>query len=119
MGSKMTYTDQEIAIVVHEANRGFQMITDDPCPSPTWPAESQEIQASVIQGVRNARRGMTPRQLHEAWQRDKEQHGWKFGPIKDGINKTHPCMVPYDQLPEFQRTKDELFLTIVSVLASR
>lgn len=25
------------------------------------------------------------------------------------VNRTHPCMVPYDQLPQEQRVKDHLF----------
>jgi hypothetical protein len=40
-----------------------------------------------------------------------------YGEVKDAVAKTHPCMVPYDDLPEFQRKKDALFLAIVRVLA--
>jgi hypothetical protein len=112
------YTDEEIATVVHEANRGMQMIQGDPCPSSTWAVESDEIKQSVIAGVRRARQGATPRQLHHEWFGDKLEAGWTFGPIKDGVKKTHPCMVPYDQLDRDQRAKDEVFIAIVSVLAS-
>lgn len=30
--------------------------------------------------------------------------------------KTHPCMVPFEELPEFQQKKDKLFMVIVDVL---
>ena len=33
------------------------------------------------------------------------------------VAKTHPCMVPFDQLPEWQQKKDKLFLAIVRALA--
>lgn len=32
----MTYTDEDVARVVHEANRALQEIHGDECPSPPW-----------------------------------------------------------------------------------
>lgn len=112
------YTDEEIAIVVHEANCGIQYITGDPSPSDHWPALDPETKLVVVRGVGNARRGLTPRQMHDEWFRDHLDHGWRYGPIKDRHNKTHPNMVPYDSLPPSQRVKDELFIAITSIMAS-
>jgi hypothetical protein len=49
--------------------------------------------------------------------KQKVKDGWVLGHIKDGAKKTHPCMVPYNQLPEGQRKKDHLFRAIVLALA--
>lgn len=53
---------------------------------------------------------------HNAWMEDKVKDGWVFGEKKDAEAKTHPCIVPFDQLPEFQQKKDELFCAIVDAL---
>lgn len=35
--------------------------------------------------------------------------GWKYGPNKDFERKEHPCLVPYNELPEIQQRKDAVF----------
>ena len=44
----------------------------------------------------------------------KTAEGWSWGPVKDPERKQHPCMVPYDQLPQEQRAKDYIFRAIVN-----
>ncbi len=46
---------------------------------------------------------------------DLSQLSWDAAP--DPIAKTHPCLVPYGELPPEQKAKDELFLSIVRALA--
>jgi hypothetical protein len=36
---------------------------------------------------------------------------------RDPEKKTHPCMLPYAELPESQKKKDDLFLTTVRAMA--
>ena len=57
--------------------------------------------------------GLTPEESHNGWLAHKEKEGWVYGTIKDAVAKTHPCMVPYSQLPPEQRIKDHLFSTVV------
>lgn len=46
------------------------------------------------------------RNIHETWAQQREKQGWKFGSVYDGINKLHPCMIPYEDLPESERDID-------------
>lgn len=48
---------------------------------------------------------------------DKIRLGWNRGPVKDGVRKTHPNLVPYHQLPPGQQAKDRLFIAIVRALS--
>lgn len=112
----MVYSDEQIARVIHEANRVLQDIQGDNAPSQPWACEPDELRQNVILGVRNARRGLTPEQHHQAWLEDKRQHGWRYGAEKDPQLKTHPCMVPFDQLPRYQQDKNILFIAIVRAL---
>jgi len=51
-------------------------------------------------------------EIHEEWMMHKLHQGWKYGEVKDEEKKTHPCLVPYDQLPESQKLKDLVFKVI-------
>lgn len=57
-----------------------------------------------------------PEDSHNSWLAEKESGGWVYGPEKDEGAKTHPCMVPYDDLPVEQRRKDALFLAVARTL---
>lgn len=55
---------------------------------------------------------------HDNWLKQKVAEGWVYGEVKDPEAKTHPCCVPYEELPESQKFKDLLFrlaLTTASV----
>lgn len=59
--------------------------------------------------------------VHESWMRDKLAAGWVYGPEKrpDATPPTHPCLVPYAELPEAQRAKDAIFrdVTLTTLIA--
>lgn len=46
------------------------------------------------------------RMEHDRWMAAKRRDGWRHGPTKDSDAKTHPCLVPYDQLPPDEQEKD-------------
>lgn len=115
----MKFTPEQIARVAHEANRVLQIIEEDPAPSLSWNFASEEQRASAVDGVQAALSGKTPEGLHENWVEFKAAGGWTYGPVKDELEKTHPCMVPYDQLPANQQVKDHLFSAIVRTLGDQ
>lgn len=115
----MTYTDEEVARVVHEANRAIQDIDGDECPSPPWASEDPAVRALTIRGVRLARGGLPPEALHDAWCDGKRAQGWVYGETKDRTLKTHPCMVPYAQLPQRQQAKDRILRAITVALTAQ
>lgn len=107
---------EQIARVVHEANRALQHIQGDPTPSPPWDQAPQSQRQSALEGVLDALAGSTPAELHRDWVTHKLRSGWRYGPVKDEAAKTHPCMVPYDELPNHQKLKDRMFIAIVDAL---
>lgn len=44
--------------------------------------------------------------VHENWSMGRIREGWTYGPRRDDNNKTHPCLVPYDQLSESEKEYD-------------
>lgn len=111
-----TLTVDQIAQVCHEANRALQLIAGDPQPSPPWDEAADWQRQSSIDGVAAARTGTSPEEQHDAWCEHKRADGWTHGPVKDPEAKTHPCLVPYDQLPADQQAKDHVFVAIVQAL---
>src|SRR5437868_15376437 len=43
---------------------------------------------------------------HENWARQRLADGWRPGPRRDDAAKLHPCLVPYEQLPESEKEYD-------------
>ena len=43
---------------------------------------------------------------HENWAKQRMGEGWRFGPKRDDRKKEHPCLVPYEQLPESEKEYD-------------
>ena len=47
----------------------------------------------------------------------KSKDGWTYGTVKDAEAKTHPCLLPYSELPQEQKIKDQLFISVVMASA--
>lgn len=48
---------------------------------------------------------------HDHWALQRLRDGWRYGPRRDDTAKTHPCLVPYAQLPESEKAYDRLTAT--------
>lgn len=46
------------------------------------------------------------KEVHDTWAAGRIAEGWTYGPERDDILKTHPCLVPYDELPESEKEYD-------------
>lgn len=106
-----------IAPYCHEMNRVWCAYHGDNSQK-SWNEAEQWQRDSAIKGVefRLANPDAAESAQHDAWSADKVEEGWVYGKIKDAEAKTHPCLVPFDQLPEFQQKKDKLFCAIVDAL---
>lgn len=49
---------------------------------------------------------VTSEESHNNWMKKKTEQGWVYGEIKDFEKKTHPDLVPFDELPEVEKNKD-------------
>ncbi len=43
---------------------------------------------------------------HDNWAKLRMQEGWQWGEYRDDTSKTHPCLVPYDELSESDKEYD-------------
>ena len=111
--------NDSIAMVAHEINRAYCEAIGDHSQlpwdkAPKWQRESCKNGVDFHMDNPDA----DPAASHQNWLEEKENDGWKWGPVKDVAKKEHPCFVPYDQLPIEQRVKDHLFKAVVNLLRS-
>lgn len=43
---------------------------------------------------------------HDVWARQRIADGWRYGPERHDQRQEHPCLVPYDQLPDSEQQYD-------------
>ena len=108
-----------LAKLIHEINRAYcQSIGDDSQPpweeAPDW---HRKISRDAVQFlIDNPQAG--PENLHNKWLSEKERAGWKYAPVRNVEKKEHPCMVPFCELSQEDRTKDHLVLGAVRAVLS-
>lgn len=109
---------EDAAGICHAANRALcSALGDQSQPlwrqAPVWQVES------AVHGVEFhlANPDASPSASHDNWLKEKIEAGWVYGDEKDPEAKTHPCIVPFEQLPPEQQAKDHLFRGIVHALA--
>lgn len=44
--------------------------------------------------------------VHDVWAKTRIEQGWTYGPERNDVEKKHPCLIPYDQLPEEEKVYD-------------
>ena len=43
---------------------------------------------------------------HKVWVSERIKQGWTYGTIRDDTQKTHPCLVSFQELPEMEKEID-------------
>lgn len=106
-----------IAKVCHQSNKAWCEANGDFTQKDWDEAEDWQRQSAingVLYRIGNPDAGNDAQ--HNSWMKEKVDAGWVYGQVKDAEAKTHPCIVPFDQLPRFQQQKDALFCAIVDAL---
>jgi len=108
---------EKIAQVAHEVNRAYcQAIGDKSQTSwedaPAWQKESAVL--GVMFHIEHPDAG--PDASHNSWMKQKVDTGWVYGEEKNPEAKTHPCIVPFEELLLSQQVKDHLFRQVVHSL---
>lgn len=109
---------KQIARVCHEINRAYCESLGDYSQKP-WETAPDWQRDSAVTGVRLhlGQPNAGPEASHESWMTEKVKDGWVYGDKKDEEAKTHPCMVPFSDLPKEQQAKDFIFRAVVHALS--
>lgn len=44
--------------------------------------------------------------VHEVWAQSRINEGWRYGEERNDALKHHPCLIPYEELPEVEKDYD-------------
>ena len=44
--------------------------------------------------------------VHEVWAKNRLEQGWTYGEERNDVLKTHPCLIPYEELPQVEKDYD-------------
>lgn len=106
------------AVFVYEAARLQAIAVDAPVVPEPW--DDREIAfrtqfLDVVEMMCGPDRKSSPEELHDDWVRAYEAMGWVYGPERDPVRKTHPDMVPFDQLEQREQDKDAVFIALCEI----
>jgi hypothetical protein len=114
------YSAEEIAEYCHDQTIALQRLqerngTPDVAPAEPWASWPEEYKQVTIDGVLRVQRGASYRHHQAEWVRAMTALGWTRGP-KDRTARTHPDLIQYDDMNQFQRDKVRMFVSAVVTL---
>jgi len=118
--SKVTEEEQYriVAAVAYAANREFSKIVGGKPFNPPWEEYPEDLKLNLIQAVRNTMKQkiVSAKLSHLQWVKDRLDMGYEKGENINWKKKTHPDLVPFEELPMPAQLKSVLFLAIVNSL---
>jgi len=112
------HLDLRRAIFVYEAARLQAAAVDAPVVPEVWQLRDDSFRTQFVEVVDRycaMDELPTPEAAHQSWVDAYEQMGWMYGPVRDPDARTHPDMVPFDQLEQREQNKDAVFLALVAI----
>ena len=106
------------AAFVYEGARLAAIAAGAPIVPVPWGEREEAFRAQflgVIEGQCGSGRSTSPEELHGDWVQAYLAMGWAYGPLYDRERRTHPDMVPYDELGQLERDKDAVFVLLCEI----
>jgi hypothetical protein len=103
---------------VYEAARLAAMVSYAPVIPDHWPQREPEFREQflkVIERQCGPERSADPEALHNSWWKAYLDMGWSYGETYDPAAKTHPDMVPYEELGQLEQDKDSVFVALCEI----
>ena len=73
---------------------------------PTYIPKPEKTDDIVLSEELNSLVEAMAKNVHEVWAESRISQGWTYGPERNDALKHHPCLVPYEDLPEVEKAYD-------------
>lgn len=112
----MKLKGEKIAKLIYEATRveadwsGRSIVPEE------WERREEKFReqfVNIINKYISSDKLPTPSKAHASWMHSYFKMGWKYGKTRDTNKKTHPDLIPFEELPRDERDKDAIFLAFV------
>ena len=109
---------QRRAQFIYDAARLAAMAAWAPIIPALW--EEREITFTtqfleIIDRQCSLQRSYSPEELHQTWMEAYVKMGWVYGETYNREKNTHPDLVPYAELGQLERDKDEVFMALCDI----
>lgn len=116
MKNKTTVEKWERAKAIYEATRVEAKWSKRSIVPEPWEQRDEKFRkqfVAIIDKYLKQDKLPTPEEAHDSWMQSYFDMGWKYGETRDVGNKTHPDLLPFNELPQDERDKDAIFLAFV------
>jgi hypothetical protein len=113
---------RELAKIIHGATSTLPRI--DGTKAPEWDllsSESQRLAEIAVKEIfencaKYFGRPSSAKDYHDLWMNLKLNEGWKHGTSFSLVDKTHPSLIPFEDLPLSEKIKDEVWFSLTVTL---
>lgn len=110
----MEISPETLAAMIHGVTS--RIARPDGTVPKSWEGISQDSRDMAVRAVESIMAGdpLTAEAGHELWMRLKIEAGWTCGPFCFE-NRTHPCIMPFDDLPISEKLKDQTWAALTEL----
>lgn len=93
-------------IFIYEAARLQAAAVNAPVVPEPWSARDEKFRTQMLENVAQMMgpdRFTDPEAAHDSWWEAYRRMGWTYGQVRDTEKKTHPDMVPFNELVHSRR----------------
>ena len=114
----MDDTNKARAIFVYEAARLAAIAAGAPIIPAHWDEREDDFRDQFIDVIYRQcgdQRSSSPEELHGGWMQAYFENGWVYGDNYNPELRTHPDLVPYEQLGQLEKDKDAVFVSLCEI----
>ena len=114
----MDDTNKARAIFIYEAARLAAIAAGAPIIPAHWEEREDDFRdqfLDVIYRQCGDQRSSSPEELHGGWMQAYFENGWVYGDNYNPELRTHPDLVPYEQLGQLEKDKDAVFVSLCEI----
>ena len=103
---------------VYNAARLAAIKAQAPIVPDTWNDREDAFREQFLQVIERQcgpQRSQSPEELHGSWMQAYFAMGWHYGVVYDREARIHPDLVPYTQLGQLERDKDDVFMLLCEI----
>lgn len=103
---------------VYEAARLQAIEANAPIVPETWELREAPFKKQFLEVIKREcgpDHCTDPEEIHNSWMQAYVDMGWTYGEVRDPEKKTHPDLVPFNQLGFEEQIKDWVFIKLCEI----
>lgn len=114
----MSELNERRAEFVYDAARLAAIASGAPIIPVVWTEREQVFKNQFLEVIERQcgdLRSGSPEELHGSWMQSYISMGWVYGEEYNREKKTHPDLIPYAELSQVERDKDDVFIALCEI----